>query len=171
MRTDGELVAESLAGGHGAYRELVARHERSVRAAAWSVLRDHHAAEDVAQEALVTAYRKLASLRRGEFFAAWVCRIARREAQRELRRRKRERQALADQPPRQPDRDEAGQQELMRAVVALPPRMRALVMMAYFEDRSAAEIAHLQDCPVGTVTKLLSRARRRLGRHIREQQK
>lgn len=80
MQTDGQLVAEVLAGQREAYRELVYRHERAVRAVAWSVLADHHAAEDVAQDAFLAGYQELGGLRRPEAFCAWVCRIAHREA-------------------------------------------------------------------------------------------
>lgn len=171
MQSDAELVCEAKAGRHDAYRTLVVRHERAARALAWSVLRDHHAAEDVAQEAFITAYRKLASLRRGELFAAWVGRIARRLAMRAARRRKKDPAPLTADPPAGGQADaRVGQDhpELMAAVARLPKRMQALVLMTYFEDRSAAEIARIQGCPVGTVTALLSRARRRLAGCLQE---
>jgi len=56
----------------------------------------------------------------------------------------------------------------MRAVASLPRRERSLIMLTYFEQRSAVEVARIQGCPVGTVTRLLSRARRRLRGRLME---
>ncbi len=171
MQTDGQLVAEVLAGRREAYRELVRRHERAVRAVAWSVLGDHHAAEDVAQEAFLAAYEKLRGLRGREAFFAWVCRIARREAVRASRRRRKRPASLPDQPLAAAEKDPPDERhDLMRAILSMPERLRMLVLMTYFEQRTAAEIARIQGCPVGTVTKLLSRARGRLRKHLEEQQ-
>jgi len=168
VQSDGQLVAQAKAGQREAYRLLVVRHERAVRALAWSVLGDHHGAEDVAQEAFVTAYQRLLSLRRGELFAAWVCRIARRLAVRAARRRKKDPAALKHEPAAAAEDAARDHHDLMRAVAGLPKRMRTLVLMTYFEDRTAAEIAQIQGCPVGTVTALLSRARRRLANRLKE---
>ena len=172
MQTDGQLVAEVLAGRREAYRQLVLRHERAVRAVAWSVLADHHAAEDVAQEAFLAAYEKLRVLRRPDAFSAWVCRIAQREAVRAARRRRRRPASLPDQPLAAADKDPPDErQNLMRAILSMPERLRTLVLMTYFEQRTAAEIARIQGCAVGTVTKLLSRARRRLRKRLEEQKR
>jgi len=159
-----------LSGRRDVYRTLVVRHERAVRAVCFSVLRDHHAAEDVAQEAFLAAYERLGRLRRPEAFCAWVCRIARREAVRVARRRRKRPVSLDEQPLAAAKADPPdGDHELMRAIMALPARQRTLVLMTYFERHTAAEVAEIQACPVGTVTKLLSRARGRLRRELEEQ--
>lgn len=69
MRTDAELVTSTIAGDTSAFAELVARHERSLRATAFYILRDHHAAEDATQDTFVSAYQKLHSLRDRASFA------------------------------------------------------------------------------------------------------
>lgn len=168
MLSDGQLVAQVKAGQREAYRLLVVRHERAVRALAWSVLRDYHAAEDVAQEAFVTAYRELLSLRRGELFAAWICRIAHRVAVRAARRRKKDPGTLTLEPAAGARGSVQDHDDVMRAIACLPKRMQTLVLMTYFEERTAADIAQIQGCPVGTVTALLSRARRRLAKRLQE---
>lgn len=171
MQKDRQFVTEVLAGRREAYCELVMRHERAVRAVAWSVLGDHHASEDVAQEAFLTAYEKLRGLRRRDAFCAWVCRIAHRQAVRAARRRRKRPASLPEQPLTAADKDPPDEQhDLMRAILTMPERLRTLVLMTYFEQRSAAEIARIQDCPIGTVTKLLSRARGRLRKRLQERQ-
>ena len=53
--TDEVLVALTLSGDQNAYEALVARHERSVMATARRITRDEYLAEDVSQEAFVSA--------------------------------------------------------------------------------------------------------------------
>ncbi|MBI3628199.1 MAG: sigma-70 family RNA polymerase sigma factor [Candidatus Rokubacteria bacterium] len=57
--------------------------------------------------------------------------------------------------------------ELARALDALPPSFRAVVLLADVEGRSYREIAELCEVPVGTVMSRLFRARRRLRRAFR----
>ena len=89
MNSDSELVNAVLDGEREAYAVLVARYERAVRATALAVLRDHHAAQDVAQEAFVSAYEKLGRLRKPATFGGWVIAIARNTALTAGRRRSR----------------------------------------------------------------------------------
>src|SRR5687767_4966777 len=89
--SDADLVAAALAGRRSAFAELARRYERSVVAAALGALRDYHAAQDVAQDALLTAYRKLASLRDPAAFGPWLLRIADRAARRKARSARRQR--------------------------------------------------------------------------------
>ena len=56
------------------------RYEPLVLAVAIKVLNDRHAAEDAAQNAFVSAYENLGRLRKASAFAAWVVKIARRQA-------------------------------------------------------------------------------------------
>jgi len=56
MESDAELVKVALNGDRQAYGELFRRHERSVLAIALGILGDYHAAQDIAQNAFVTAY-------------------------------------------------------------------------------------------------------------------
>ena len=58
-QSDETLVALTLAGNLQAYEKLVLRHQKNVIASAYSVLQDHFAAQDAAQDAFVKAWRKL----------------------------------------------------------------------------------------------------------------
>ncbi len=53
-------------------------------------------------------------------------------------------------------------EDLDRALAHLAPESRLILILAYVEDLSYAEIAQVMDCPVGTVMSRLYRARRRL---------
>ncbi len=63
MISDAEIVRSIIDGDRESFALLVARHESAVWATAWRVLRDDHAASDVAQEAFLLAFRGLVDLR------------------------------------------------------------------------------------------------------------
>src|SRR5262245_28673353 len=84
-RTDGELVAATLAGERAAFGELIDRHRPRTVALARRLLRDPLEAEDVVQEALLQAYLGLEDLRAPERFGAWLGGIAANLAKMRLR--------------------------------------------------------------------------------------
>jgi len=132
---------------------------------ALGILGDYHTAQDVAQDALVTAHRKLGTLQNPERFASWVLGIARRRAIDVGRGQARRRQedvsldAIAVDTDGQLD-DVA--QEVFEAVSRLPERQRQLIMHRYCDGLSIQQIVEATGSPVGTVTKYLSRAHARL---------
>jgi RNA polymerase sigma-70 factor (ECF subfamily) len=166
LPSDESLVTSALGdGGPSAFGHLVRRYERAVRATCMARLQDHHLACDAAQETFVSAYRSLASLRNRAAFGAWVITIARNRAIHCARKRRAESplttSSLIEQPaPKQNDH------ELLAAVASLPEHERVVVMLRYFENHEVAEIAIILGRPVGTVTKQLSRAHRRLRRAL-----
>jgi len=72
MVSDAELVGLVRRGDVEAFARLVERYEKSVLAVAGAELRDFRAAEDVAQETLVLAFRRLHTLRDGAKFGSWL---------------------------------------------------------------------------------------------------
>lgn len=68
--------------------EIVARHQALVCGVALGVTHDFAASEDVAQEAFLTAWRKIQELREPEKLRGWLAQIARNAALGHLRRRK-----------------------------------------------------------------------------------
>jgi RNA polymerase sigma-70 factor (ECF subfamily) len=180
MPGDAEIARAVLRGDREAFAALVARHERAVWATAWRVLRDHHAAADVAQEAFLQAFQRLGDLRRPERFGVWLLRIARRESIRLARRRARDPCRSLDEAAIDDllDRDRtddpattplsADSEDLLAAVARLPEHERLVVVLRYLDGHSVAEVAAAIGRPVGTITKQLSRAIERLKRNLRE---
>ena len=165
MRTDAELVNSVLDGEKQAFAVLVERYERSVRAIALDVLGDHHLATDVAQDSFVRAYEHLTRLRKPEAFGPWLMRIAHRCALDSARRGPKETQLetgmveVMESPNGRLDEEK---QRLLAAVVRLPKAEKQVVMLRYFGENSAGEVAKIAGRSVGTVTKQLSRAHKRL---------
>ena len=131
------------------------------------ILRDPGLAEDVAQEAFLTLYARWPRISRYERPDLWVRRIAIRlavrAARREGTRAQRERGAPApvpDPPPADPD--------LMQAIRTLPPSQRVAVVLFYFEDRPAGELAKILGCGESTARVHLVHARARLAELLHE---
>ena len=138
-----------------------------------NVLGDHHLAKDVAQDAFVRAYERLAGLRRPDAFGSWLMKIAHRCALESARRKPKEAQldaetaSAVESPNGQLDESA---QRLFAAIVKLPKAEKQVVMLRYFGDNSVKEVAETVERSVGTVTKQLSRAHKRL-RKILERSK
>jgi RNA polymerase sigma-70 factor (ECF subfamily) len=165
VRTDAELVNAVLDGEKQAFAVLVKRYERPVRAVALDVLGDYHSAADVSQEAFVKAYEQLEGLRKPKAFGPWLMKITRRCALDSARRKTKEAQlepkiAAAIESPN--GRLNEGMQRILAAVVRLPRAEKQVVMLRYFGDNSVKDVADIVDRSVGTVTKQLSRAHKRL---------
>ena len=165
VRTDAELVNAVLDGEKQAFAVLVKHYERPVRAVALDVLGDYHSAADVSQEAFIKAYEQLAGLRKPKAFGAWLMKIAHRcaldSARQKLKEPRLEMKAasLIENPNGQLDEEK---QKLLAAVVKLPRSEKQVVILRYLGDNSVKDVADIVGRSVGTVTKQLSRAHKRL---------
>lgn len=122
-------------------------------------------AEELAQEALVTAVRNWDQVRRMESPAAWLYRVAINLANSSFRRRAAERRALrrVGRPSdRHEDPDGSTVVALREAVHSLPNRQREVVIFRFFHDLSVRDTAQRMGCAEGTVMGLLSDAVRSL---------
>lgn len=170
------LVELARAGDRAArqrlYRQHVGRVFRTVR----GTLRSDAEAEDVTQDAMLTALTSLHrySPRSGTHFAAWLTTIAINTMRRRFRRRRPELTAtgeLPDVPDTEADAgddiDRAKQRAaLLRALAELAPREREIVSLRYGAELDAAEIAAELGLEPANVRKILERARARLGERI-----
>jgi RNA polymerase sigma-70 factor (ECF subfamily) len=140
------------------------------------VLRSHAEAEDVTQDAMLTALTSLHrySPRSGTRFAAWLTTIAINTARRRFRRRRPVLTATGDLPDVAADADDLGDDvdrarqraALLRALAELEPREREIVSLRYGAELNAAEIAAQLKIEPANVRKILERARVRLGERI-----
>jgi RNA polymerase sigma-70 factor (ECF subfamily) len=133
------------------------------------------AAEDTAQDAFVSAWRSIGSLR-GESFRPWMLRIAANACRDELRRRSRRPSASLDlaleegmpdpTDPGPPPEHGALQAELRERIEGtlqqLNADQRLAVVLCDIEGLDYSEIATVMKCSLGTVKSRIARARARL---------
>ncbi len=145
---------------------------------AYQVLHDREEAWDVAQEAFVRAFHSLSSFRGQSAFYTWLFRITVNVATDRHRQRGAQARAFGPErvteeewarsmpdPGRGPDQEatRAEQRErIRRALDALPPKARTIIMLSDVEGLSYREIAEVLNCPIGTVMSRLHNARKRL---------
>ena len=165
MQSDAELVKAALDGERDAFAVLVKRYEHPVRAVAMDVLGDHTSAQDAAQDAFVRAYENLLALRKASAFGPWLMKITRRCALTMGRQKPRETTLDSTDPYFTDSADgrlDEQKQRLLAVVVKLPESERQVVMLRYFSGHNVKDVADVLGRSVGTVTKQLSRAHKRL---------
>lgn len=121
--------------------------------AAYLVCGDAHLAEDLLQQAFTKVARRWDRLRH-ENPDAYIRRILYRDAISAWRRTRRESlvTALPDTGTADPTSGVTDRVELERALAALTPRQRAVLVLRFFEDRSEADTAEVLGVGIGTVT-------------------
>jgi RNA polymerase sigma-70 factor (ECF subfamily) len=149
--------------------------ERCVREAR-RVLRDGHAAEEAAQEAVLRAWRYRGTCRSRDSWTPWLVKIARREAFRVAERTQRVLSAEVSQVSEvADDRDTGDLSEVVDSLVfrqrlaSLPEEDQALIRLRYEDELTNPEIARALSLPVGTVKVRLHRLRHRLREAITDE--
>lgn len=174
------LIQDAQNGDLDAFNRLVLAYQDMVYYQAYRMLEDEDAAEDIAQDTFISAYRHIHDFRGGSF-RAWLLRIATNACYDELRRRKRR-----PTTPLEPTDDEgeeiesprwladtsdgpedlAQRAELRGAIQHclgdLTPEFRTVVLLVDVQGMDYIEAAQVMGTPVGTIKSRLSRARGRV---------
>jgi RNA polymerase sigma-70 factor (ECF subfamily) len=151
-----ELVERAMNGDRDAFALLAERSLPKIVGAAGLIIKDAFAAEDVAQDALLRAWRDLPSLRDPDRFDAWLHRLMVHASLDHLRKHRHDRRSEALdpflEPSTAPNLDSlADRDELDRGLRRLPDSLRVVVVLRYFVDLGDAEIAAATSLPIGTV--------------------
>jgi RNA polymerase sigma-70 factor (ECF subfamily) len=185
--TDLDLVRLAQAGDVEAFGELVERNRRAVFRAALACVGSPAEADDVAQEAFVTAFLKIGTFRGDAQFRTWLLSITWRKA---IDRRKSATRwlRLTFSPPRDDsgednfdymDRipsigrsqeesvvDDELQQNVMRLIGTLPRKLRDALLLAGSGEHTYEQISKMLGAPLGTVKWRVSEARRVLKKKL-----
>jgi RNA polymerase sigma-70 factor (ECF subfamily) len=154
-------------GSRAEFEELFRRYWPPAYRAAYFVVFDRAAAEDIAQEAFLSALRALDSFDRRRPFGPWLHRIVVNRAI-DWARARALRRELDIEPPggSEPPDDLELRDEVATALATLTPERRAVVVLRYVLDYTPGEIAKLLDLPRGTVNSRLRRALDELAREV-----
>lgn len=162
--------AEEQAPAEDRLAELYERHAPAAARLAYLLTGDRGLAEDLVQDAFVRIVGRFAHLRVPDVFDSYLRRTIVNLHTSQLRRRRvertyleRERQAAA--PAAMPDVGE--REELWLAVLALPPRQRAAVVLRFYEDLSEQETAETLRCSTAAAKSLVARAMETLRHRVR----
>jgi RNA polymerase sigma-70 factor, ECF subfamily len=151
---------------------LFRRHWPRAYRAAYLVVHDSAAAEDIAQEAFLAAVRNLDRFDRRRPFGPWLHRIVVNRAidwsrARALRREAGEAGLAAVAAPSAPDNPHA--QALAAALAELSPEHRAVIVLRHLLEYTPGEIAELLALPRGTVNSRLRRGLDQLSERLGEE--
>jgi RNA polymerase sigma-70 factor (ECF subfamily) len=177
--SDEELVKAAKQGELGAFEELVARHRDKIYARAFSMLRNEDEALDMAQDAWVKGWQRLAQFQGDSSFGTWMTRVVINLCLDQLRRRKRQRTESIEEmdeesggverrmpvvttnPTERLERAEL-RQRIDQALGQLSAEHRTVLVLHEFEDMEYKEIAKTVGCSMGTVMSRLFYARRKM---------
>lgn len=162
---DRDLVLQAQRGDREAFAILARTHGDRLYAIAQRILRDAGLAEDALQQALISAWKELPTLRDPERFAAWVTRLLVHEAYAEARRRTRISASIRVLPvdgATVPDGTIgiADRDQLERGFRRLPEDQRAILVLRHYLGMEPTEIADMLGVPAGTVRSRLHYAHR-----------
>jgi RNA polymerase sigma factor (sigma-70 family) len=175
--TDSVLAQRYLAGDQQAFEALVNRYSGPLFHFIRRFLGEYDAACDILQQVMVQLYLSLPKLRTGEPLKAWLYQVARNRCLDEVRRKRaihfseleqgteEEDQALVDTlqdsnplPEEVVERRDV-QETLLKAIRALPPKFRAVVLLRYAAQLSYAEIGRVLHMPEATAKTYFQRAK------------
>jgi RNA polymerase sigma-70 factor (ECF subfamily) len=179
--TEKELIAMVLSGRTEAFEPLVTPYRGQLLALASRLTRNREEAMDVAQEALLRAYRSLGRFDAARSFRNWLFQIAANEARDRYRRSVREHavfRTVVDRAPAAATRSAAAGPEaghdrrelragLMRSLAALSPREREVFVLRDLEELDIRETSRVLGISSLSVRVHLSTARRKLRETIR----
>jgi RNA polymerase sigma-70 factor (ECF subfamily) len=162
---DVELCTHAATGERRAFGELVRRHGSAVRGLLRRMGAQGPEADDVAQDAFLTAFERIAEFRGEGTFAGWVKRIAARLYLRRLQKERRLGALTAEAAQDEADPaggDAEGRIDLDEALKGLGPAERLCVAMCFGAGLSHAEAAEALNLPLGTVKSHVKRGLEKL---------
>ncbi|HEY0904649.1 MAG TPA: RNA polymerase sigma factor SigM [Marmoricola sp.] len=185
---DAELLEAHRAGDPDAFGVLFSRHRDRLWAVALRTTGSPEDAADALQEAMISAYRRAGAYRGDALVTTWLHRIVVNACLDRLRRNKvRAAQPLPDDldeqaargavlatPDGTTDDPEAHalatdrRQAVVAALEQLPPDQRAAIVLVDLEGYPVEEVAHILDCPTGTVKSRCARGRAKLALLLRD---
>lgn len=170
---EARLIGRARSGDKDALRRLVDLHNDRLFAFIWRMIRNHHDAEEICQDAFLKAFASLDSFSCDYRFSTWLFTIGYRVCLNRMRRRRAvttdlEWSAL----PLETESDAAAtlesedasklKEQVWAAVERLTVPQRATVLLFYRQSMGCHEIARILELPVATVKSHLHRARNRL---------
>ena len=191
--SDGQLVAQALAGAKDAFDELIRRYQRQAVAVSYRLLGNSQDSLEVTQDAFLKAFTSLATLQKPEAFGGWLMRIVSNLSLNYRRSRKTrssqlplddllgattteqtdaagatsEWMARSGDPVRKLESEEMGKR-LKEALAQLPERQRLAIVMFTIDEMPQKDVAEALNCSVEAVKWHVFQGRKRLKELLKE---
>lgn len=174
-----ELILKTRAGNREAFGELVKTYQQKIFFTTYRLLRNEEDAQDLTQEAFISAYQAIKGFRLRSGFYTWLYRIAinlcyhrLRSGQYKIKLKTKSLDELVDLVSSEPAPDAVAVSEerkeiVRRALVSLKRKFYQAVVLYDLEGLSYKEIARIQHCSLGTVMSRLHRGRLQLAKQLR----
>ena|SRR5687768_12106800 len=190
--SDGQLVAQTLAGQRKAFDELIRRYQRQAVAVSYRLLGNSQDSLEVTQDAFLKAFTSLATLNKPEAFGGWLMRIVSNLSLNYRRSRKTRSQlplddllgpmhgeqtetsgagsewmSGPDDPVRRLESQEMGQR-LKKALEQLPEKQRLAIIMFTIDEMPQKDVAEALQCSVEAVKWHVFQGRKKLKEMLKE---
>lgn len=171
MKDQEKIIARARRGDADAFEQLVVAYRDQVFRLALRMCGSEADADEVAQEAFLSAWKALPNFRGESQFSTWLYQLTTHAAIDLMRREKRQLAAAditevsaADPAPSpQQQAEQSEQREIVRdAILQLAPEQREVVVLRFMEELSYEEIGAVLKLPSGTVKSRLNRAKAQL---------
>ena len=171
MRDQEHIIARARRGDADAFEQLVEAYRNQVFRLALRMCGNEADADEVAQEAFLSAWKGLPNFRGESRFSTWLYQLTTHAAIDLLRREKRQAAAEdidgitaaddAPSPQQQAERAET-RREVRAALMQLPEEYRQVLLLRFMQELSYEEIGQALKLPAGTVKSRLNRAKAQL---------
>lgn len=161
------LVRKSQSGDSEAFEELVRRYQHMIHALTYRMTGSLADAEDLAQEVFIRAYRQLNGFRGDAKFSSWLYRIGVNTClnwRKTTQRREKLYQDLADCDSTTSTGTDEPVARVQEALLQLPAKQRAAVVLTTYDEMSHAEAARMLRCSETTISWRVFAARKKLRR-------
>ncbi len=170
MKDQENIIARARRGDADAFEQLVVAYRDQVFRLALRMCGSEADADEVAQEAFLSAWKALPNFRGESQFSTWLYQLTTHAAIDLMRREKRqiaaditEVSAADPAPSPQQQAEQSEQREIVRdAILQLAPEQREVVVLRFMEELSYEEIGAVLKLPSGTVKSRLNRAKAQL---------
>ncbi|MHC4584610.1 MAG: RNA polymerase sigma factor [Planctomycetota bacterium] len=166
-----ELLDLVLSGDIGSFGKLCDRYYNSIAAIAYSVLTDHHLAEDAAQETFLRALKNLKKLKSKEKFGPWLAQICRNVAKDMVKKKLRGIDTENVLPLANGGNDERENQAVKQAIGRLSVSERELIVLRYYNNMSHEQMSSVLGLSKAAINNRLVRSRKKIAKHLRSRKK
>jgi RNA polymerase sigma factor (sigma-70 family) len=169
-----DLIDASIRGEHTAFHQLYKLYSRAMYNAAFRIIKDTGEAEDILQEAFISAFEKLHTYKGDSTFGAWLKRIVVNKAINHLRKRHRQliplNDALSDIAEVESDVQDFNINGIKKAIAGLPDGYRLVLTLYLIEGYDHNEIAEILNISVSTSKSQFNRAKNKLRNLLAEKE-